>query len=44
MLVKMQGQDGAWDAIWTSNCYPLLFLMRSSLPAIAPVVTPSEGG
>ncbi len=43
-LLKTQDPDGSWDAIWWSNCYALLFLMRASLPSISPVVTVTEGG
>jgi hypothetical protein len=44
VLVKSQQGDGSWDAIWWSNCYGLLFLMRASLPSTVPVVTESEPG
>lgn len=43
-LLRTQGSGGAWNAIWWSNCYAMLFLMRASLHSITPVVTVSEGG
>ena len=42
-LLKTQTADGSWGAIWWSNCYPLLFLLRASLSSVVPVITPSEG-
>jgi hypothetical protein len=38
-LLTTQRDDGSWRAIWWSNCYAMLFLLRASLASSAPVVT-----
>lgn len=42
-LLRTQKPDGSWEAIWWSNCYALLFLMRASLTSTAPVFTVGDG-
>lgn len=41
-LLGKQAADGSWGVIWWEHCYALLFLMRASIPSLAPVITPGD--